>query len=256
MIIDCKTCSNTPLIFIHIPKTGGMYTLNSLSCFEIIYHATIADEISKVKDKKKNPNDYFKFTIIRNPWDRMVSNYFFHKQRSHNDPNICENLFKPRERLKIREWIKKHNEEDEFWKKYEFKDWLKFFDEKEEAKSSSIYHDNIEKTYMDFIGVNGKIEVDYIINLHNYKKEINLIKLLSGKYFTAAKKSIVKNKSNHEDYKSYYDSKSIDIVEKTFKKDIRMFNFKFDVKEYAEHEKYINYKRVESFVKKASFKLI
>ena len=98
--------------------------------------------------------------------------------------------------------------------------------------------------------------MDYIINLHNFKKEINLIKLLSGKYFTATKNSINQNNSNHEDYKSYYDSKSIEIVEKAFKKDIEIFNFKFDIKEYAEHEKYINKKRVESFVKKASFKLI
>ena len=39
------------------------------------------------------------------------------------------------------------------------------------------------------------------------------------------------------------------------KKDIEVFNFKFDVKEYAEYENYINHEKVKRFIK-ASFKLI
>jgi len=255
MIIDSPDQSKIPLIFVHIPKTGGMSTLNSLSCFEFISHKNIEEDIAEIKNKKRNPENYFSFTIIRNPWDRMVSNYFFHKQRSHNDPIHHTKLFKPNEKSKLKQWIRKHDKEDEFWKNYEFKDWLRFFDEKEQIKSSSIYHDTIKTTYMDLIGVNGKIKVDYIINLHNFKREINVIKILSGKPFNNPK-YVHRNKSDHKDYKSYYDSKSIEIVEKAFKKDIETFNFKFDVKEYAEHEKYINHKKVKEFVKKASFKVI
>jgi|APGre2960657444_1045066.scaffolds.fasta_scaffold30739_3 hypothetical protein len=254
MIIDSPNQSNTPLIFVHIPKTGGMSTLNSLSCFEIIYHKNIKHDIEKIKNKNKNPENYLSFTIIRNPWDRMVSNYFFHKQRTHNDITLHKLLFKPDEKEKLKNWIEKHNDEDEFWKKHEFKDWLKLFGEKESTKSSSIYHDTIKTTYMDLIGVNGKISVDYIINLHNFKKEINLIKTLSGKPFNDPK-HVHKNKSDHKDYREYYDSKSIEIVEKLFKKDIEVFNFKFDVKEYAEYENYINHEKVKRFIK-ASFKLI
>jgi len=254
MIIDSPNQSKTPLIFVHIPKTGGMSTLNSLSCFELIYHKNIEYDIKKIKDKKKNPEDYLSFTIIRNPWDRMVSNYFFHKQRIHNDTTLHELLFKPNEKEKLKTWIKKHNDEDEFWKNHEFKDWLKLFDEKESAKSSSIYHDTIKTSYIDLIGINGKISVDYIINLHNFKKEINLIKILSGKPFNNPK-HFHKNKSDHKDYREYYDSESMEIVAKLFKKDIELFNFKFDVKEHAEYENYINHEKVKIFIKK-SFKLI
>ena len=254
MIIDSPNQSKTPLIFVHIPKTGGMSTLNSLSCFELIYHKNIEHDIKKIKNKKKNPEDYLSFTIIRNPWDRMVSNYFFHKQRIHNDTTLHELLFKPNEKEKLKTWIKKHNDEDELWKNHEFKDWLKLFDEKESAKSLSIYHDTIKTTYMDLIGINGKISVDYIINLHNFKKEINLIKILSGKPFNNPK-HVHKNKSDHKDYREYYDSESIELVANLFKKDIELFNFKFDVKEYAEYENYINHEKVKIFIKK-SFKLI
>lgn len=255
MILDLPKWTKTPLIFIHIPKTGGMSVLNSMSCFELIYHKNIAEEIKKIKDNKKNPDNYFSFSIIRNPWDRMVSNFFFHKQRKHNDPTLHTNLFKKNEKEKLKEWIEKHEAEDKFWEKYDFKDWLKFFDENENLKSESLYHNTIKTTYMDLIAINGKISVDYIINLYNIKKEINVIKTLSGKNFTNPK-HVWKNRSEHKDYREYYDSKSIEIVEKIFKLDIQMFNFKFENKEYAEHEKYINKEKVKKFMKKIPFGLI
>ena len=256
MLIDLPKQSKVPLIFVHIPKTGGMSTLNSLSCFEYIIHRNIKEDINLIKNKKRNPDNYFSFTIIRNPWDRMVSNYFFHKQRVHNDPVHHKKLFKPNEKNKLKEWIKKHEEEDEFWKKYEFKDWIKFFDEKNEEKSTSIYHDTIKTTYMDLITINNKIAVDYIINLHNYKKEINIIKSLSGKSFNDPK-YIHRNKSNHKDYREYYDNETIEIVANAYKKDIDTFGFKFDDKEYAEHEKYINKEKVRKFISKfGTFKLV
>ena len=89
-------------IFIHIPKTSG----NSLSLYlkdlvdnvvvqknslvgknegiqilceygkSDIKHAGI-DYYKKIYGEKIN--DYFKFTIVRNPYDRILSNYFFNK---------------------------------------------------------------------------------------------------------------------------------------------------------------------------------
>ena len=39
-------------------------------------------------------------------------------------------------------------------------------------------------------------------------------------------------------------------------KDIEVFNFKFDVKEYAEYKKHIKEDRVKEFIKKVSFRVI
>lgn len=256
MLIDSPRQSKVPLIFVHIPKTGGMSTLNSLLSFDAIVHRNIQEDIKLIKNKKRNPDNYFSFTIIRNPWDRMVSNYFFHKQRFHNDPAHHKKFLKNNQKKKLQEWIDAHNKEDEFWKKYEFKDWLKFFDEKNEEKSTSLYHNTIRATYLDLISINDKIAVDYIVNLHNYKKEINVIKILSGQSFNNPK-YINRNKSSHKDYREYYDSKSIEIVANAYKKDIEAFNFKFDEKEYAEHKKYINDEKLRKFISKfGTFKLV
>jgi len=90
-------------IFIHIPKNAGtaIETLFCNSSFKIQpdKHANIHEV------KRKFPNiydSYSKFTIIRNPYDKMVSWYFYLKR------NLGEN----HEVLKFNEWIK---DPSQFW---------------------------------------------------------------------------------------------------------------------------------------------
>jgi hypothetical protein len=89
-------------IFIHIPKTGGNSLtefLKDLSTHKIIYgdnHFGKNKSISimdKGIDIKHFPlilykkfyadkfQEYFKFTIVRNPYDRIMSLFFWHKRK-------------------------------------------------------------------------------------------------------------------------------------------------------------------------------
>ena len=57
-------------IFIHIPKSAG-------SSIHSTFSQTASDhEMLKINHKNK---DYFKFTFVRNPFDRFVSTYFYFK---------------------------------------------------------------------------------------------------------------------------------------------------------------------------------
>lgn len=73
------------LIFIHIPKTGG----SSIACpgykgvllpylgeTDIVRgsHPSAGDLKKKFPDEW---NNYFKFAVVRNPWERLVSSYFY-----------------------------------------------------------------------------------------------------------------------------------------------------------------------------------
>ena len=100
-------------IFIHIPKTSG----NSLSIFledivnnEVILRSSNMGEkqgISILCEKTRKDikhcdityykktygekiNDYFKFTIVRNPYDRMLSFYFWSKGKNNQKFNRNE----------------------------------------------------------------------------------------------------------------------------------------------------------------------
>lgn len=242
MIVDNIPTLQKPMIFIHIPKTGGMSCMHYLGLYRFIDHTTLKDDYEVLKEKSKDPESLFSFTIIRNPWERMVSNYFFHRHREHNDRRLHKKI----EKSKLEQWISDHKKENKFWRSTSFKDWLKYFDENQNLQFVSIYDNIIKMNYLDYISMNDKIAVDYIIYLPNILKEIILIKetaRISTPYPHA-------NKSDHKDYREYYDSESIEIVAKCFAKDIEAFNFKFDDKSYCEHEKYWNHDKIKKFSKR------
>lgn len=60
-------------IFIHINKTGGS-SIEKVFDYDGIKHEHASQLAARVGEKWDR---YFKFAIIRNPWDRLVSEYFF-----------------------------------------------------------------------------------------------------------------------------------------------------------------------------------
>lgn len=80
-------------IFVHINKNGGTSIRNNLSkycshqkykhemLFKKIPNNNVNNSNENLFEKCRFPFDYyFKFTFVRNPWDRVLSNYFFAKQ--------------------------------------------------------------------------------------------------------------------------------------------------------------------------------
>ena len=66
-------------IFIHIIKTGGVSIATALNMKDKQCHLS-AKQIREIAGEKAWKN-YFKFTIIRNPWDKMVSSYHYNHHK-------------------------------------------------------------------------------------------------------------------------------------------------------------------------------
>jgi len=98
MIID-----KYKVIFIHIPKNAGTSIEEYFGNESVRIQPSKHADIYEIKTKFKNSyNNYRKFTIIRNPYDKMVSWYFYLKRNLGTNYNIIE----------FNEWIKNPSK---FW---------------------------------------------------------------------------------------------------------------------------------------------
>ena len=169
-------------------------------------HLTAQEYISLGYLSSEAFNNMVTFTFVRNPWDRLVSEYLYRKYP------------------------------------YSFKDFLyKFFPKKCDdnyAKGQDLYRHVMPQ--VDFIlDKQGNSMVDYIGKFENLTEDFaNVTKLITGKsLFLPHKNKTSKNKlqqflklysSNKQHYSSYYDDESQLMVANLYQQDIVLFNYTFE----------------------------
>lgn len=194
-------------LFIHIAKTAGV-SINTALGINGRMHCT-AQEFQRVlgEDKFKR---LFKFTIVRNPWDRAVSQY------SHLWSSMHENF------PSFTEWVKivygevlpvAYSNHDKF---------ITF-------KYGSNTVNGLLKPYMPQLDWlrdgNGKMLVNYVGRHENLQEDFNVI---CDKIGVARKLLPHDNASQREmGYRGYYDNKSRKLVGDFFQKEIKKFSYNF-----------------------------
>ena len=168
-------------------------------------HWHLADDIDDVT------KDYFKFSFVRNPWDRAVSYYHYKKEKEN-----------------------KYNNQS-YFNKYTFEQFLlepdKFLKEYAWAENSPHLEKLIKEVHwydnqIDWlVNDKGVPLVDYVGRLENLKKEMPMICDKLGMPNIDIK---YENKSRHKKYTKYYTSNEmIEAVEKLWGKDVKLYNYKF-----------------------------
>lgn len=181
-------------VFIHINKTGGT-SVNGVVGKPFRKHLTVKDVIRIIGPKKWKTA--YKFAIIRNPWEKVVSHYKY---------NVKKNVTKMAE------------------EPIEFKDWVKCtFGEPKDYKyynRAQMFFPQIEwlKNY------EGKIDVDKIIRFENINEGINEV----FKYLQIDAELPHLNKTHKSDYREYYDDETKQIIADWFHEDIKEFGYTFD----------------------------
>jgi hypothetical protein len=70
-------CPDRRFIFLHIPKTGGCSVELALD-IPVQYHIFLTDLLKHPYWQERELfDDYFKFAFVRNPWSKLVSEYFY-----------------------------------------------------------------------------------------------------------------------------------------------------------------------------------
>lgn len=189
-------------IFLHIPKTAGS------SIKKAFFGRYVADHSHASYAKKKYPREwekYFKFSFVRNPWDRISSIYHFYKYYNH----------------KVNEKFKKtitHVDFERFCQ-------LLCCDKLEEPFTwlQTFHHTDKLGLQYNWISINDEIVVDYVGRFETLTDDFNF---LSQKFGVKSPLAHLKRSTNIN-YREEYTLISRDLIAEKFKKDIEKFDYDF-----------------------------
>lgn len=181
---------------------------------EFIHRAMNADEeyrkigqhVDAKTIRRKVPQEvwdnYFKFSIIRNPWDRTISDFFWKRRQ---DPAI-----KPRKRfyhhlgVPFNELARLKKPFAEFLKSDEF-----------------VNNDR-------FYTLDDQLCVDYVIRYENLSENLMEVCKRIGLPPVELPKLKTGFRQKRHHYSEYFDEESRDIVAEKHRNDIRLFGYKFE----------------------------
>jgi chondroitin 4-sulfotransferase 11 len=180
-----------PYVFIHINKTGGSSIERALGAG--LDHSTALEKYRQLGDRAWQKK--FTFTIVRNPWDKVVSHY--HYRVKTNQSGLGDTPITFREWL-FRCYVDRHpNYYDQPRMFMAQQDWL--VDEN---------GDNL----VEFIGKFENLEADFAA--------------ICQRLSVAATLGHAKP-SSREQYQSYYDDETRTLVAEHFAADLLAFNYEF-----------------------------
>ena len=190
-------------IFVHIPKCAGISVAYTLFGHRGGAHYSI-EKYQKIFTKTEF-EEFFKFTIVRNPWDRLVSAYHYFLQGGRNE--------------KDRRWAEKH------LSKYEtFNDFVKEWISRDRVFKSLVF-----RPQYSFVCLPGSLTptVDFIGRFENLDADFSYIK---KKLAISAPDlpSLNKSKARKNDYRKYYNGETRQIIADVYREDIELFDYNFD----------------------------
>jgi len=166
----------------------------------------------------------FKFTVIRNPWDRMVAKYR-HEARPWNQwLEICKSGVKAGPSFKefllgSKDW-NVHDLNDPLFDHRHWAPFLNWFGK--DDLNFYIGFDNLDEDYQKVCGILGIQDAP----LKDLFPDI-------GGPIRAPNRKLDERGNARRHYSYYYDQESIDFIAKRFKEDIDFFGFEFEDKRHA-----------------------
>lgn len=188
-------------IFIHIPKCAGSSLHNYFRQYGDdpdfdYWHPTF----QQYCDKHKQSIDYTKIISIRNPWDRLVSAFYYLKGGGNKTKHDIE--------LKKIFNIYENN----------FKDWVVHFLENALELNLKVNHFKPISFYIS------KKDIDCAIRTESIQEDFDIV---CDKIGIPQQQLPHKNKSKHKHYTEYYDKQTREIVAEKYAKDIEYFGYEF-----------------------------
>tara|TARA_R110000824_G_scaffold286698_4_gene474838 strand:+ start:2469 stop:3206 length:738 start_codon:yes stop_codon:yes gene_type:complete len=238
------------LLFVHIPRTGGSsvekffnYECDKKWRSHNAQHCTL-EEYSDGYDL----DDYFKFTIVRNPWDRLLSWYLWSYAELIYFQHMSDRgqFVSSAKNGRARAWIKgrkiltdKNNTfvDQKFFLR--FKTAFSSFVERLEAMSRlgphavfddvSVLENRLNGRWImpqvRWLEINSKIKTDYICKFEKLK--INFNTVLRKNNIKKKPLEVIGRIYHKPSYRKFYTKKNQQIIANIYAEDIKKFKYEF-----------------------------
>ena len=196
------------IIFVHIPRTGGVYAESFLSkSFDvrpmevfnniqphIFGHYTYDNVIRTLAENacSVRKDDYFSFAFVRNPFDRILSSYLNYTVK--NTPDFDDYIQMVAGTVR-----------DELFKTHT------------SIRTNDLSH------YIPQITMTGNNSVDFVGRFENYDNDLTTLLELSG----IEMHDNVKIKKRNVKYRDYYGGGNRRIIEQIYRDDLEIFGYSF-----------------------------
>lgn len=209
IVHDLKT------IFIHIPKTAGVSLVHAVLTEVLGYETSgrikdlprgITNRFvlgERQKHKKANQyvprditkarwNEYYKFAFVRNPWDKVVSEYHWRKTQKDPGPE-------------------------------EFDVFVKHCENRVRGSRRGIYWIHAQPQISFVTNKRGDVIVDDIFKFEELDKAVESI----NEQLNISLKLKKHNTSKHNNYREYYNEETRKMIHNLYREDIETFRYMF-----------------------------
>lgn len=188
-------------IFIHIPKTAGQSTWSVLGC-PSDWHSSIDHYFAF--DRRAAVNA-FKFCVVRNPWDRLVSGFHYAK---YNDSNSAATAWREK-------YLSRCDTLADFTSRLA----------SEQRYRSQVLRYHIFRPQVTYITFEGELVMDEVVGFEQLHDGLTSVMNKLGKPYSPTHV----NASNRDDYRTYFRrSSDIDAVRKIYSSDVDLLGYDYE----------------------------
>ena len=186
-------------LFIHVPKSAGRSVVRGLFDVKSVEHAP-ADWYQQLDPDRFQR--YFKFTFVRNPWDRAVSAYTY-----------------------LANGGSAASEEDIYWSKFvndfdSFDDFMCQWLSADNAMRNALFTPQV----VFLKNIFGQLSMDFVGRFENLQADFNAIAQKLG----VERELPHLNQSRSNPYQTFYSERSRALVAEVYAEDIAAFDYRFN----------------------------
>ena len=213
--------SNNKILWKNIPinETTFFSQWTNSNSKDLDQHSSFSELESYLDKKQINLDEFFVFSSVRNPWERILSSYFYEKKHYHRNVtshpdfswygNTNKDLHKPPD-MTFYSYVK---------------NWLPDSPDSPRLKSRRLQNSNgLASQYSYLLDNNKNFRANFLARQEELQNGFDFIcdKLKVNKM--AIKKT---NQTKHKHYTEYYDDETRQIVAQKYAKDIEYFGYNF-----------------------------